>query len=267
MKNTQYEIKEFPSSRQSTFDVGYLGARRHHIKALIELDVTNARKLIKTYRRDKRAKLSFNTWLLTCISRAIADHKEVHALRKGKNKLIIFRDIDISLIVEKNVNGQKVPLPLVIRNADKKSLTEIEQEIGAAKDQAVRSEKDYVLGEGRYTWAMKLFVALPQFMRLLVWNWVLKNPFFFKNMAGTAVVTSVSSQVRNVKGWGIPVTFHPVCFVVGSIVKKPGVVDHDIKIREYLYMTVLLDHDVIDGAPAARFLSRLTDLVESGYGL
>lgn len=27
------------------------------------------------------------------------------------------------------------------------------------------------------------------------------------------------------------------------------------------------DHDIIDGAPAARFVSRLGELVESGYGL
>jgi hypothetical protein len=28
-----------------------------------------------------------------------------------------------------------------------------------------------------------------------------------------------------------------------------------------------LDHDIIDGAPAARFTERLKELIESGYGL
>jgi pyruvate/2-oxoglutarate dehydrogenase complex dihydrolipoamide acyltransferase (E2) component len=32
-------------------------------------------------------------------------------------------------------------------------------------------------------------------------------------------------------------------------------------------MTILIDHDAINGAPAARFVSRLTELIESGYGL
>ncbi|NTU81392.1 MAG: 2-oxo acid dehydrogenase subunit E2 [Chloroflexales bacterium] len=32
-------------------------------------------------------------------------------------------------------------------------------------------------------------------------------------------------------------------------------------------MTVVFDHDVIDGAPAARFTRRLVELIESGYGL
>jgi hypothetical protein len=30
---------------------------------------------------------------------------------------------------------------------------------------------------------------------------------------------------------------------------------------------VTYDHDVIDGAPAARFTRRLVELIESGYGL
>jgi len=39
------------------------------------------------------------------------------------------------------------------------------------------------------------------------------------------------------------------------------------RIREYLKMTILIDHDVIDGTPAARFVSRLTGLIEGGYEL
>lgn len=34
-----------------------------------------------------------------------------------------------------------------------------------------------------------------------------------------------------------------------------------------LSLTLLFDHDVVDGAPAARFARRLVALIESGYGL
>jgi hypothetical protein len=54
---------------------------------------------------------------------------------------------------------------------------------------------------------------------------------------------------------------------VGGIAEKPGVVDGRIAVREYLYMTLSFDHDIIDGAPAARFISRMRELIESGYGL
>jgi pyruvate/2-oxoglutarate dehydrogenase complex dihydrolipoamide acyltransferase (E2) component len=34
-----------------------------------------------------------------------------------------------------------------------------------------------------------------------------------------------------------------------------------------LNLTVMFDHDVVDGAPATRFTRHLVELIESGYGL
>jgi len=41
-------------------------------------------------------------------------------------------------------------------------------------------------------------------------------------------------------------------------------VNNEILIREILNMTILVDHDVIDGAPMVRLLNDLTRLIESG---
>jgi pyruvate/2-oxoglutarate dehydrogenase complex dihydrolipoamide acyltransferase (E2) component len=54
---------------------------------------------------------------------------------------------------------------------------------------------------------------------------------------------------------------------MGGIAEKPGVVEGQIAIREYHCMTLSFNHDLIDGAPAARFTERLKELIESGYGL
>jgi len=262
----KYEIKEFPSSRQSTFDAGYIGMRKHHVKALIELDVTHARKAIRNLRYQKKD-ISFNAWMIKCIGQAINEYKDIHAIRKGKNKLVIFDDVDVSIIVEKKVMNERVPLPVVIRKINKKTIEDIYNEIKLAKNQEVMSEKDYLLGENKFKWAMKIYVSLPQFIRVFIWKHIiLKKPFLMKIMAGTAVITSVGT-LGKVRGWAIPVSPLPVCFALGSIVKKPGIFKERIEIREFLYMTILIDHDVIDGAPAARFVSRLAKLVETGYGL
>ncbi|MFW9824864.1 MAG: 2-oxo acid dehydrogenase subunit E2 [Candidatus Thorarchaeota archaeon] len=95
---------------------------------------------------------------------------------------------------------------------------------------------------------------------------MLKNPLKAKLMMGTIIVTSVG-MFRKVHGWPIPTTAHPLAFAVGGITKKPGIINDEIKIREYLTITILFNHDVVDGAPAARFVSRLVDLIESGFGL
>jgi len=55
--------------------------------------------------------------------------------------------------------------------------------------------------------------------------------------------------------------------VVGSTAWKPGIWEGRIEPREILNLTVVFDHDLIDGAPVARFARRLVELIESGYGL
>jgi hypothetical protein len=52
-----------------------------------------------------------------------------------------------------------------------------------------------------------------------------------------------------------------------GIARKPAVVEERVEPRDLLNITVAFDHDVVDGAPAARFVQRLVELIEDGYGL
>jgi pyruvate/2-oxoglutarate dehydrogenase complex dihydrolipoamide acyltransferase (E2) component len=54
---------------------------------------------------------------------------------------------------------------------------------------------------------------------------------------------------------------------LGGIARKPSIAGDKVEAREYLGMTVLFAHDVTDGAPVARFVQRLRELIENGYGL
>ena len=76
-----------------------------------------------------------------------------------------------------------------------------------------------------------------------------------------------SAALQEGSGWGIPVSNHTLQLTLGGIAKKPGIVDDRIEVREILSVTISFDHDVVDGAPAARFAQRLKELIESGYGL
>jgi len=93
------------------------------------------------------------------------------------------------------------------------------------------------------------------------------HPHLWKKNAGTVGITAVG-MFGNGAGWGIPIAPPTALMVtVGGIAEKPGVVDGTIAIRDYLSLTISFDHDIIDGAPAARFTERLKELIESGYGL
>lgn len=74
-------------------------------------------------------------------------------------------------------------------------------------------------------------------------------------------------DVRPGWGLGLPITNHALALTVGGIAEKPGVVDGQMAIREYLDVTLSFDHDLLDGAPAAAFASAFKTLVEQGYGL
>lgn len=266
MKNqAEYNIKTFPASRIGTFDIGAISKMKHHIKALFELDVTNARSLIKAQKKLKQ-RISFNAWLIKCISTVVEACPELHGIRKGKNKIVLYDDVDISIMIEREVEGAKVPLPYIIRKANKKSITDIQAEIRSAQSQTINDKGDYVLGEKKNEFIMKLYYYMPSFIRRAIWKHIINSPSLTKKNMGTVIITSVG-MAGKINGWVLPTSVHPLAFAVGSIIKKPGVVDGKIEVREYLYMTVSVDHDVIDGAPAVRALARLTNLIEKGYGL
>jgi pyruvate/2-oxoglutarate dehydrogenase complex dihydrolipoamide acyltransferase (E2) component len=95
---------------------------------------------------------------------------------------------------------------------------------------------------------------------------LLANPHFIKEYYGTVLVSSISMFGIGA-GWGIPVPNHSLQITLGGVCEKPAVVDGRIEIRKVMSVTVSFDHDVIDGAPAARFIHQLKKLVEDGYGL
>ena len=93
-----------------------------------------------------------------------------------------------------------------------------------------------------------------------------QEPTLVKKSFGSVGVTSVGMFGKG-SGWAIPFGLHTLDVALGGIAEKPGVIDGRIEIREYLCLTLSFDHDIIDGAPAARFTQRLKELIECGYGL
>jgi hypothetical protein len=47
------------------------GLRKHYVKSLVELDITNARKALRAYRTRTNSELSFLSWMVKCIADAL----------------------------------------------------------------------------------------------------------------------------------------------------------------------------------------------------
>lgn len=263
MAGTTYRTVRFPRTRLATFDIGALSRKKHYVTALLELDVSEARRKLRAAKK-AGAKVSFTGWLLQTIAAAVARHKEAAAFRVGRRKLMVFDDVDVSLIVEKEVGGQRVPLPLLIRRADHKTAAEITAEIDKAKGAAPDGEQA-VLERGM-TAAERLYYALPGVIRRLAWRCMMRRPRCLFAKMGNVVVTAVG-MMGQVNGWFVQTSVHPLSFGIGSILKKPVAKGDEVRVAEVLHLTVLIDHDAVDGAPMARFIAALIDDVESGAGV
>ena len=89
-----------------------------------------------------------------------------------------------------------------------------------------------------------------------------------KKTMGTVMVTSVPLTSRSGgAGWAIPIAIHPLIIALGAVGRRPGLVEDRVEARDLLSLTVLFDHEVVDGVPVALFLRRLTELMEGAFGL
>ncbi len=258
-----YKIETFPKTRIATFDICAIGIQKHRVAAMIEIDVSEGREKIKKL-RNKTYRISFTAWLIKVISLTIKDHELAAGYLLGKRKVLIFNDINISLVVEKKLNDQKVPIPLIIEKANEKSIEFITTQIREAKDIELNS-KDIVL-HNRASHLERLYYKLPGFVRRIFWKYLLSHPHLAFKKMGNVAFTSIGT-IGNVSGWFIPISVHPICFGISNIAKKPIVIDDKIEIREILNMTILIDHDVIDGSPMSKFIRDLSSNIEKGYGI
>jgi pyruvate/2-oxoglutarate dehydrogenase complex dihydrolipoamide acyltransferase (E2) component len=256
----KYIFKRIPQSRIATFDILSIGLLKHHVSALLEFDVTQSRIKLRDMRKNG-INISFNAWIIKVISSVLQNHPEASAYLYNKKKLIIFTDINISILVEKKIGDKKVPIPVVIEKTNQKTALEIANEIENAKNLEL-SESDIVINK-RANISEQLYYHMPGFLRRAVWKYMMSNPKFAYRKMGNAVITSVG-MMGKINGWFIQKSVHPVSFGIGSVLKKAVVYENVIQIREILNMTILIDHDVIDGAPMVRLLNDLTKKLESG---
>jgi pyruvate/2-oxoglutarate dehydrogenase complex dihydrolipoamide acyltransferase (E2) component len=258
-----YEIQEFSKARQDITVISQEGKRRLNIYALLEIDVTKARETITVLKA--KEDISFTGWIIKCVGQAAHEHKQVNAYRLGRKKIIFFDDVDIPIPVERDVGGEQRPLAYIVRKANEKTVTEITKEIRVIQQQAIDASTE-VLG-GDLTRLEQWMIRAPFWLKKLGVRLIRRQGVLKKKHLGTVGVTSIGMKGRFpgwVIGMGGPIA---TLVAVGGIVKKPGVIDDQILIRDYLHITITADHSIIDGGPLARFISRLTELLESGYGL
>ena len=245
----------YPPVQHQGVDWASIMKRQHTIHGMIELDVTETRRAIHRQRHATGEPLSFTALLVTSFAHVIGDDPSLQSYRKGKYKVIEFEDVDVAVLVEHILEGERVPVPHIVRAANRKTPAEVDREIRSAQG----DDDPY----GRARRFAGLWLALPAIFRRFALTRLLADPHRRKKYTGTAAVTALSMFGKGT-GWGIPFVSHSICLIVGGMSRRPGLApDGNVEPREMVCLTISVDHDVVNGAPLARFISRFRKSVES----
>jgi pyruvate/2-oxoglutarate dehydrogenase complex dihydrolipoamide acyltransferase (E2) component len=272
-----YRISTLSPFRRQVVDYFVEAQKTPSIRILFELDVTEARASLRRYRRDTGSPLSLSSFLLFAFAGVLGEHRELQGHILRGRRLVVFDDVDVSTIIERRVAGRVVPTSYVIRQAQRKSPAEIEAEVSTARavtDDALFDVAPVSANEGtdgsrgrrrRNRSPGQLLGRLPRPLRRLAIRYVLRrNPFVKKQLLGTCSF-SAAHMFGQGYGYGVPVTPHPIHLLVGGIETRSG--DSRATERQIACVTLSLDHNIADAAPAIRFVNEFKRVVGRGLEL
>ena len=192
------------------------------LTTITEADFTELIKLRKKLISEGKDRISYTVFIVKAVAQALKEYPLMNSsLVDGKIIIKNYRNIGVAVAREQQ--GLIVP---VIRRADEKSLTELNQ----------------ILSE-------------------MVNNARTGNLSIKDVTGGTFTVTNVGPLGGTMS---TPIINPPESAIlgVGAITKRPVVVDDKIVIRSTAYLCLSYDHRFIDGAPAIGFLQRIKQLLQ-----
>lgn len=245
-----------PRARRIVIDAGAAATRRHAIPAWFTADVTDV-----LARLDRDPDVSITTYVVSTVADAVARHPRMHAIRDLLGNVVTFDEVDVNVVVEVALDGHSYPMNHVLRAADTRCADDLHSELHRIKADPRHSETLRLTGVARW------YVAMPAPVRRAMMSSLHRIPDLQRDLVGTVGVTSVGMHGRGA-GVGFPFLLHTLDVLVGGMEDRATVaVDGRREVRKHLWMSMVADHDVVDGVPLTRFIADLRDHLESGTAL
>ncbi len=202
-----------------------------HFTVVEELDVTELvalREKAKAMAAESSVKLTYMPFIMKAVANGLAKYPELNCkLDEAAQEIVTYEHVHLGIATD-TPNGLIVP---VIRDVQQKGLLQLAKEL---VDLADRTRGGKVTPEE------------------------LRGSTFSITNAGN-IGGTLATPIINFPDVGI--------LGVHRIVKRPGVVEtpsgDKIEVREYMNLSISVDHRLVDGATAVRFLVHLKRLLEA----
>lgn len=250
MSKTYHAIKEH-RYRRAVRDALWLGRKKRYIVEYIEMDVTNVRKNIREYRRNKKTTLSLNAYFVKAIAQAIKKFSLLNSASDFRNRTVIFEDVDVLYPTELVENGEAIIAATILRKADAKPLSEIHNRLESLKDGSAKI----------FSREEELFISLPRFMRRSFYRLISLSPKLYQRIFGSVMISSFGIYAsENIWGAGVP--FHTLAIYIGPVFSKH--ISPNNEERKFATFSFCFDHELVDGNVGTRFIQHLFDEIKKG---
>ena len=197
-----------------------------HYTYVEEVDVTDLvalRKRMKGAAEKRGAKLTYLAFIVKAVCQALKQHPEINAAMDDANGEIVYKSYYHIGIAADTDNGLTVP---VLKHADRRSILNLAKEIVRLATGA---------RDGGLTAA---------------------------DMQGGCFTITSAGHIGGLLA--TPILNYPEAAIMGvhKIKRRPVVIGDEIVIRDIMYLSLSLDHRVIDGANAARFMNTVVSYLE-----
>ncbi|MGJ5711885.1 dihydrolipoamide acetyltransferase family protein [Staphylococcus auricularis] len=197
-----------------------------HAWMMIEADATSLVQTRNHYKAQFKAQEGYNLTYFAFFIKAVAEGLRAYPLLNSSwkgSEIVVHDDINISIAV---ADENKLYVP-VIKHADEKSIKGIAREINTLATKARQHKLETADMEGG--------------------TFTVNNTGTFGSVSSMGIINHPQAAILQVE----------------SIVKKPVAIDNMIAIRDMVNLCLSIDHRILDGLQAGRFMQFVKDKIEN----
>ncbi len=246
-----YHVKQFQNERKHTLCFLNYAKNNAPVTIVSEIDMTN----IFSYRdqRKDKYKLSYISFFISEISKVISKNPIANSFYRSGifPKIVSLEEVNAKFTIDRTISGSQAVVSAIIPNANKISLEEIQNKIHHYKNVNFYDEKDFN--------PIKILHKTPVWLGQLLFRAVMRRPSKASSLQGSFTITSLG---HNPIDFFYPISGSTLTFGIGQIKDRVAEDKGVISIKKTMFLTMVFDHRVMDGALASHLLTEIKNKLE-----